>query len=60
MARTINQEIPPSSMNMREDSASVYPRPKVKMGKLTSSSSQWIKKTKTDKVWLCESAGNLK
>ena len=28
--------------------------------KLTSSSSQWIEKTKTDKVWLCESVGKLK
>ena len=27
---------------------------------LTSSSSQWIKKTNTDKVWLCESVGKLK
>ena len=27
---------------------------------LTSSSSQWIKKTTTDKVWLCESVGKLK
>ena len=29
-------------------------------GKDTSSSSQWIKKTTTDKVWLCESVGKLK
>ena len=27
---------------------------------LTSSFSHWIKKTNTDKVWLCESVGNLK
>ena len=27
---------------------------------LTSSSSQWIKRTTTDKVWLCESVGKLK
>ena len=27
---------------------------------LTSSSSQWIKKTTTDKVWLCESVGKPK
>ena len=27
---------------------------------LTSSSSQWIKKTNTDKVWLCESVVKLK
>ena len=28
--------------------------------KLTSSSSQWIEKTKTFKVYICESVGNLK
>ena len=28
--------------------------------KLTLSLSQWIKKTNTDKVWLCESVGKLK
>ena len=28
--------------------------------KLTSSSSQWIEKIKTDKVWLYESVGKLK
>ena len=27
--------------------------------KLTSSLSQWIKITNTDKVWLCESVGKL-
>ena len=27
---------------------------------ITSSSSQWVKKTTTDKVWLCESVGKLK
>ena len=28
--------------------------------KLTSSLSPWVKKTKTDKIWLCESVGKLK
>ena len=28
--------------------------------KLTSSSSPWVKKIKTDKIWLCESVGKLK
>ena len=28
--------------------------------KLTSSSSPWFEKTKTDKIWLCESVGRLK
>ena len=28
--------------------------------KLTSSSSPWAEKIKTDKIWLCESVGKLK
>ena len=28
--------------------------------KLTSSSSPWFEKIKTDKIWLCESVGKLK
>ena len=28
--------------------------------KLTSSSSPWVEKTKTDKIWICESVGKLK
>ena len=28
--------------------------------KLTSSSSPWVEKIKTDKIWLCESVGKLK
>ena len=28
--------------------------------KLTSSSSPWVKKIKTEKIWLCESVGKLK
>ena len=28
--------------------------------KLTLSSSTWVKKIKTDKIWLCESVGKLK
>ena len=28
--------------------------------KLTSSSSPWVEKIKTDKIWLCESVGELK
>ena len=28
--------------------------------KITSLSSQWVKKIKTDKIWLCESVGKLK
>ena len=28
--------------------------------KLTSSSSPWVKKIKTDKIWLCESVGKFK
>ena len=28
--------------------------------KLTSSSSPWFKKIKTDKIWLCESVGKIK
>ena len=28
--------------------------------KLTSSSSAWVKKIKTDQIWLCESVGKLK
>ena len=28
--------------------------------KLTSSSSPWVEKLKTDKIWLCESVGKLK
>ena len=28
--------------------------------KITSSSSPWVKKMKTDKIWLCESVGKLK
>ena len=28
--------------------------------KLTSSSSPWVEKIKTDKIWLCESIGKLK
>ena len=28
--------------------------------KLTSSSSPWVKKIKTGKIWLCESVGKLK
>ena len=31
-----------------------------RMRKLTSSSSPWVEKTKTDKIWLCESVGKLK
>ena len=27
---------------------------------LTSSSSPWVEKIKTDKIWLCESIGKLK
>ena len=28
--------------------------------KLTLSSSSWVQKIKTDKIWLCESVGKLK
>ena len=28
--------------------------------KLTSSASPWVKKIKTDKIWLCDSVGKLK
>ena len=28
--------------------------------RLTSSSSPWVEKIKTDKIWLCESVGKLK
>ena len=28
--------------------------------KLTSSSSPWVEKIKTEKIWLCESVGKLK
>ena len=28
--------------------------------KLTSSSSPWVEKIKTDKIWICESVGKLK
>ena len=31
-----------------------------RIGKLTSLSSPWVKKIKTDKIWLCESVGKLK
>ena len=31
-----------------------------KTRKLTSSSSPWVEKIKTDKIWLCESIGKLK
>ena len=31
-----------------------------KIRKLTSSSSPWVEKIKTDKIWLCESVGKLK
>ena len=27
---------------------------------LTSSSSPWVKKIRTDKIWLCESVGKIK
>ena len=30
------------------------------ISKLTSLSSLWVKKIKTDKIWLCESVGRLK
>ena len=32
----------------------------VRIRKLTSSLSPWVKKIKTDKIWLCESVGKLK
>ena len=31
-----------------------------RMRRLTSSSSPWVEKIKTDKIWLCESVGKLK
>ena len=31
----------------------------VSIRKVTSSSSPWVEKIKTDKIWLCESLGKL-
>ena len=38
----------------------IIPNEFARISKLTSLSSPWVKKIKTDKIWLCESVGKLK